>query len=149
MEIGIVHGDLFKAPKECFLCHCISSDFAMGAGIAREFSNRGIKAQLLSEYKTLDFNGYGYAIFTPMEKTAGVYNLITKKFYFNKPTYDTLRGALISMRDQLVERTHDKPCKLAMPKIASGLDRLDWDKVKEIIEEVFADTNVSITVYEY
>lgn len=40
----------------------------------------------------------------------------------------------------------DEPVKLAMPRIGCGLDRLQWVKVKEIIEEVFANTNVEILV---
>ena len=36
--------------------------------------------------------------------------------------------------------------KLAMPKIASGLDRLDWDKVSSIIREVFRDADIEIMV---
>jgi hypothetical protein len=38
--------------------------------------------------------------------------------------------------------------KLAMPKIASGLDRLSWSEVYDIICEVFEDTDVEILVCE-
>jgi O-acetyl-ADP-ribose deacetylase (regulator of RNase III) len=38
--------------------------------------------------------------------------------------------------------------KLAMPKIAAGLDRLDWDAVLSIICEVFEDTDVEILICE-
>lgn len=40
----------------------------------------------------------------------------------------------------------DEPVKLAMPRIGCGLDKLEWSKVKAIIEEVFADTDVEILV---
>lgn len=40
----------------------------------------------------------------------------------------------------------DENVKFAMPRIGCGLDRLQWDKVKTIIEEVFADTDVEILV---
>ena len=36
--------------------------------------------------------------------------------------------------------------KLAMPKIGSGLDRLDWEKVKEIIQDVFDDSDIEILI---
>lgn len=33
-----------------------------------------------------------------------------------------------------------------MPRIGCELDKLNWDKVKEIIQEVFVDTDVEILV---
>lgn len=35
---------------------------------------------------------------------------------------------------------------IAKPKIGCGLDKLEWSKVKAIIEEVFADTDIEILV---
>ena len=37
--------------------------------------------------------------------------------------------------------------KLSMPRIGCGLDRLNWSLVKEMIEEVFEDSGIDITVY--
>lgn len=36
--------------------------------------------------------------------------------------------------------------KLAMPQIGCGLDKLQWGKVREIIKEVFDDTEVEMIV---
>lgn len=36
--------------------------------------------------------------------------------------------------------------KLAMPKIGCGLDILEWNKVSEIIKDVFKDTDIEILV---
>jgi hypothetical protein len=33
-----------------------------------------------------------------------------------------------------------------MPLIGCGLDRLRWDKVRNIVENVFADTDIDILV---
>ena len=35
---------------------------------------------------------------------------------------------------------------VAMPTIGSGLDRLDWVKVKEIILDVFKDVHVTVVI---
>lgn len=32
-----VDGDLFDAPKECSLAHCVATDMRMGSGIAVNF----------------------------------------------------------------------------------------------------------------
>ena len=36
---------------------------------------------------------------------------------------------------------------IAMPKIACGLDLLDWRQVKILIEEVFEGSSIAIVVY--
>ena len=36
---------------------------------------------------------------------------------------------------------------LSMPTIGCGLDGLEWPKVRNILEEVFQDTDINITVY--
>lgn len=155
MKITMVKGDLFTADKDCALCHCISADFALGAGIAREFAKRGVKKELFLLYG----NGggwaeHGYCLFTSATEFLGELNLVTKEHYYDKPTLTTLRQALENMRDWHV-LTRDS-CyyrsadiwRIAMPKIGCGLDRLDWDDVQLIIEDVFKDVDVEIIVYE-
>lgn len=149
MKITEVKQDLFTVSKDYILVHCISADFAMGAGIAKEFTKRGVKNYLLNDLIVL----------TPEKERVGkcvvsfatgwvVFNLITKEKYWHKPTYDTLRKSLLSAKEVIISLgdRYGAIVKLAMPKIGCGLDKLSWDKVKAIIEEVFADTNVEILV---
>jgi len=126
--------NLFEVDKKYYLAHCISEDCAMGAGIAVEFQNKfKLRNKLLQcdpEY--------------PMCIQIGrVYNLITKAKYWNKPTYSSLEGAVLMMRELAL----DKEIKfIAMPKIGCGLDRLQWGKTREIIQEVFKDTDIEILI---
>ena len=53
MTITGVKQDLFTVPKDYILVHCVSADFAMGAGIAKEFTKRGVKDYLLTDLITL------------------------------------------------------------------------------------------------
>ena len=46
MKLIEVKQDLFIVPKDYALAHCISADYALGAGIAKEFAKRGVKQQL-------------------------------------------------------------------------------------------------------
>lgn len=136
-------GDLFAedVSNGSAFCHCISSDFALGAGIAAQFAKMGVKKQLCEQYPR-QWQGRGYCLFT---ETDGVFvgNLVTKHRYFHKPTLETLRQALEDLREQALERGLKK---LAMPKIGCGLDKLEWIDVCEIIQEVFAEMNISIVV---
>lgn len=132
--------DLFTMPQGYYLAHCISSDFALGAGIAKTFDSvYNMRFKLFKNYPDYKYNG-GDALLI-----ANVFNLVTKDKYWHKPTYKSVREALEMMKEQMdfVGAT-----KLAMPKIAAGLDRLEWQKVYDIICEVFEDTDIEIVICE-
>lgn len=74
-------------------------------------------------------------------------NLITKENYWDKPTYTTLWEALNDAAQTLKELSlngFNVPNKIVMPKIGCGLDKLDWGKVKRMIEIVFDSYNVIV-----
>lgn len=129
--------DLFSVPHGYYFAHCISGDFALGAGIAVQFN------ELYNMRKKLKGN-YDYTVTDNCAILIdNVFNLVTKKKAYHKPTYDSLREALVDMADQVMELEIEK---VAIPQIGCGLDRLDWDIVKEMIEEVFEDIDVEILV---
>lgn len=127
--------NLFCVGKEYTMAHCISADYALGAGIAVDFQKR---YHLKEKLKETGSGSYPDCIYIK-----GVFNLVTKKNYWDKPTYESMEAALKLMRDIVVRNTYTK---IAMPKIGCGLDRLQWPKVREIIEDVFADTDCEIVV---
>jgi hypothetical protein len=140
MNIKIENRDLFTVPQGYYLAHCISADFALGAGIAKVFDEvYNMRFKLFREFDTFKYEG-GDALLVD-----NVFNLVTKPKCYHKPTYDSLREALVEMREQMemLDVT-----KLAMPKIGCGLDRLDWARVYDIICEVFEDTDVEILICE-
>jgi O-acetyl-ADP-ribose deacetylase (regulator of RNase III) len=146
MTIREEQRDLFTVPTDYILVHCISADLVMGAGIAKEFTRRGVKAQLQRDYQDIEV---GDCLVSDTTGWRAEFNLVTKEKYWQKPTYDSLKTALVNARINakiLALMNDDKPVKLAMPKIGCGLDHLQWVKVKEIIEEVFANTDVEILV---
>ena len=136
-----VKGNLFESPKDHCLCHCVSRDLAMGAGIAKNFKKRYGGVQELKNQK-VKVGGCGKLY--SCERV--IYYLVTKEHYWDKPSYKTLTSSLNSMKiDMLVENKHTL---LAMPLIGCGLDKLEWSKVEEIIRNVFFDTDIQIKVYK-
>jgi len=131
MKFEEQHRDFFSVNfKEWTPAHCISLDCKMGAGIALPIKKKFNLSSLDAKIKSIDISvPIGTAIYHN-----GVYNLITKKKYHGKPTYDTLTKALVSM---LIHMEQEGIYKIVMPKIGSGLDRLQWPRVREIIHEVF------------
>ena len=73
-----------------------------------------------------------------------IYNLVTKHRYNHKPKIEDLQTTLENMRGhaELHNVRH-----IAMPKIGSGLDLLDWNQVVEVIKDVFTYSGIRIIVY--
>jgi len=142
MTITEINQDLFNIPQGFYLAHCISGDYALGAGIAKNFDKLyDMRFKLHKKYPIPDgkkFANVGRALLVD-----NVFNLVTKPLYFHKPRYNDLEDALIDMQAEC-EMQHIK--RLAMPRIGCGLDKLSWDKVKDLIEKVFADTDIDIYV---
>lgn len=143
MKFTEERGDLFAEEilQNYTLCHCISSDFALGKGIARQFAKMGVKKRLCEQYPK-EWQGRGYCLVT---ETNGVItaNLVTKERYFNKPTLETLQQALEDFRLQAPGKGLNK---IAMPRIGCGLDKLLWEDVRALITKIFYDTEIEILV---
>ncbi|XP_030589548.1 ADP-ribose glycohydrolase OARD1 isoform X1 [Archocentrus centrarchus] len=138
-RLSYVTGNLFSCPKDESLAHCISEDCRMGAGIAVRFKQEFQGVTELKEQKKLTGQ-------CAVLKRRGrfVYYLITKKKASQKPTYDSLRQSLEDMKSHCLK---NQVTRISMPRIGCGLDRLEWARVSEILEQVFDHTNISITVY--
>lgn len=132
--------NLLEVPQGWWIAHCISGDFALGAGVAKQIDEAfGVKEMLNAEWgDDNEIRTCNCCI-----PVGNVLNLVTKRRYWHKPTLDSLREALEDMR-LLAENEHIR--KIAMPKIGCGLDKLDWEDVSPMIQDVFKDTGVEIMV---
>lgn len=121
--------------KEFYFAHCISSDCRMGAGIAPIFDkNFKLKSKLLSY--SVDIRKHPTCILVN-----NVFSLITKEYFYSKPTLRTITHSLSHMNDWIILHMIDKPKFIAMPRIGCGLDGLSWPKVKSIIEDTFKNND--------
>ncbi|KAB7504862.1 UNVERIFIED_CONTAM: hypothetical protein RMT77_001640 [Armadillidium vulgare] len=138
-SITEVKGDLFTCSDTHSLAHCVSQDLKMGKGIAIHFKNKFDGVQELQS-QNCRIGGIGIL------KRNGrfIYYLITKERYWHKPTYVTLRSSLQALKSHALE---NNIINLAMPKIGCGLDGLIWEKVRDVIADVFKDTDIRIIIY--
>ena len=149
MNYSEMTGDLFKDAQGRILAHCISADFALGAGIAVKFREMGVRDMLKREYPDyLSRWNKGECIVT---ETGGVTtcNLITKRYCNEKPTYENLQSALEGMKDYINSLETDKPVQIGMPLIGCGIDGLEWDKVSSMVKDTFKDCNADILVVKF
>lgn len=132
--------DLFTMEKKYVLGHCVSTDCALGAGIALEFRKRipempnALKVLTPKIGDAVPFNSRGGRV---------IVNLFTKERYFHKPSLETLTKSLISFRHVVREKGYTH---VAIPEIGCGLDRLKWHEVRDRIQEVFKDEDLEIIV---
>ncbi|XP_056130775.1 ADP-ribose glycohydrolase OARD1 [Lampris incognitus] len=134
-----VSGDLFSCPEDEALAHCISEDCRMGAGIAVMFKKKFGGVEELKEQKKTP----GQCAVLKRGRRF-VYYLITKERASHKPTYGRLRQSLEDMKSHCMS---NGVTRISMPRIGCGLDRLKWEQVSEILEDVFQHTDISMTVY--
>ena len=140
-NIVIGSGDILRFPGP--IAHCVSSDFAMGKGLAKQIAAAypEIKSSLLSiENPQI---GSSIAYFEPTNKKF-IYNLITKNLYFEKPMYYHMSVSLCQLRAQL-NRHGIK--EIALPKLGCGLDGLSFEIVYQMIADVFYNTDIKVYLY--
>ncbi|RNA12503.1 O-acetyl-ADP-ribose deacetylase 1 [Brachionus plicatilis] len=137
----VVNGDLFTVDPDVSLAHCVSEDFKMGKGIAKEFKKRfGSVDQLIGQrVKT------GGCAFIKLDSRY-IFYLVTKKLFYFKPSYSSVEKSLKELSNLCLRLN---VTKLAMPMIGSGLDQLEWDIVSRIIDNVFYKSEISISIYKY
>lgn len=150
-------GNLFDYQGDYVLAHCIAADFGMSGGIAKQFVDKMNMRDQLKQWASREGvetiqNTYGpydtYGITRPqLIGTAvlieGTFNLITKLWTYEQPTYENLYRSLEDMRRQVSELSIKK---LAMPKIGCGIDGLSWVAVYAMIVTIFKDMNIEIII---
>jgi len=133
-------GDIFDSPSDFAIAHCISADLKLSKGIARDLCNKygNVKAELAkSELKIGNVIALRSA-----ERT--IFYMITKQNFFDKPTYKNVEIAIQNLRKESFKINN---LKIAMPRIASGLDGRDWPVIKQYIYKHLQYSGLEIKIY--
>lgn len=153
MKYQEMNRDLMQTPKEYVIAHNIDSgETAMGAGVAlvlcRAYPKLRTHCQMFAEEHNHEV---GHTCRYNADDGRIVYNMYTKPHVWNsvirgmthEQYHNNQRKCLISLREQMLANNE---MKLAIPKIASGLDRCNWEDIRKIIFEVFEETEIEILV---
>ena len=134
-------GDLMHFPGS--IAHCVSSDFQMSKGIAKQI--RDAYPALQPTLKSIETPQVGASVSMHIpSQNKSIFNLVTKTQYFNKPSYYDLTRSLRCMKKQLIEQGIKQ---IALPKIGCGLDKLRENTVFNIIFEIFRKTDIKVFIY--
>src|SRR3989338_8473440 len=107
-KIRYISGDLLESKDS--LCHCVSECMTMGKGLAIQLRR---KFKMVEKLKDQGVKVGGIAVLYDFSNNRYIYYLVTKKFYWSKPTYDTLEAALQSM---LVHMKTNGVSSVSMPR---------------------------------
>ena len=134
-------GDIFRdCPLHISLAHAVSEDLSMHAGLARKFKAKFGRVEFLrSQMKTV-----GTCAILPL-RNRYLFYLVTKPRFYQKPTYCSVRKAFQSLKHHLDELGLKQ---IAIPgHICCGLDRLNWEKIKQILGMVFDRSDIDVHVF--
>ncbi|KAJ8952205.1 hypothetical protein NQ318_022655 [Aromia moschata] len=137
--------DLFQAPADFCLAHCMAADLRMSRGIALTFKKAFGQLEELRRQRP-EVGRVLQIKVAQQEKERSVFYLVTKQLSHHKPTYQTVWDTLVELRDVLLSQSISS---LAIPKIASGLDGLDWRVIRSMLEVLFRFTGIEILVCCY
>ena len=127
------------------IAHCVSSDFAMGKGLA---STIACCYPELQEMRKLTINSFppgSLVTYFDQQHQRFIYNLMTKSRFFYETTYETLELSLQALKRHL--KRHNN-FELAIPKLGCGYDQLHWPAVFSILFKVFSGSNLTITIFQ-
>ena len=123
--------------------HCVSSDLAMFRGLAKSLCwYNTILKEMASSFQNSASPGSIIAVYDNVN-CRWIYNLVTKQQYFHKPTLEILKSCLEKMCDHAKSKNVKQ---LYLPKIATGLDRLNLEQVLNLIKQTFNESNIKITI---
>ncbi|KAJ8949389.1 hypothetical protein NQ318_007485, partial [Aromia moschata] len=132
--------DLFQAPADFCLAHCVAADLRMSRGIALTFKKAFGQLEELRRQRP-EVGRVLQITAAEQEKERSVFYLVTKQLSHHKPTYQTVWDTLVELRDVLLSQSISS---LAIPKIASGLDGLDWRVIRSMLEEIAQRENCGL-----
>ncbi|MDM5298201.1 macro domain-containing protein [Bacillus pumilus] len=153
--IRIVEGDILNTTKN-IVCHQVNCKGVMGAGLAKQIKSK--YPNVYKEYKRLCENQnienklLGATQFVDVSGNKTIANLFAQYSYGVKTRqtdYEAMKLCLNSLNSIIkTDYSKYKGCSIAMPYgIGCGLAGGDWNIVKQMIDDILADCDV--TIYKF
>ena len=145
MPVSFETGDLFATDGLRAFAHGCNCAGAMGKGIAVAFRERW--PAMYKEYHRLCLSGQFVMgdVFTWEEGGYTVFNLGTQPHWRKKAELWAVTQSLARMVSLAVERNIPE---IGLPKIAAGLGGLDWQSVRQALEQVASTSKCRLRVCE-
>ena len=136
-EIVYIEGDALTSEHP--LCHCISNDKALGAGIAAQIEHQYGVRQELHKVQTR----VGDVVATQIGGKT-IFHLITKEKSWQLPRFDDLMQALANLKVQMKQLGVKA---LAAPRLGAGIDQLPFENTLQYIKDLFKGSGVKWVIH--
>lgn len=147
MPTTFVKGDLFNTPGIRAYAHGCNCAGAMDAGVSVAFKKRW--PHMFEQYQLRcserRFHLGDVFVWNDAEGDEVVYNLAIQEHWKKKSTLPAFAKALRKMVELAALAGVER---IGLPRIGAGLGGLDWLRVKKILNEVGAETTVTLVVFE-
>lgn len=154
MKIEYVKGDATKPIGEGtkIIAHCCNNIGAWGSGFVTAISKKWSKPE--KEYRSLQNYVLGDVQLVEVELDITIANIIGQNGVRSSTNpvpvrYDALEKGLLYIKMMMDLGNGLFDTSLHMPKMGSGLAGGDWNKVEEIVNKVFGDSEYKVYVYDY
>ena len=131
---------IFQQPNS--IGRCISADARMSKGFA-DFLYHRIPGLRSTCRKAKLLIGQVFSIWGSTGRRY-IYNLVTKERFCDKPNLSTLS---ITLEPKKSHARTNGVSTIAIPKFDCGLDQMNWQKVVELLRDIFAYADVQLVVY--
>lgn len=129
-------GDLFDAPSDQSFAHCVSQDLQMNNGTALLFRRKFV---LKSQHPRI------HEVIYMRQGERYILHMITKNKYWQKASLEDMFLTIQNLRSICGELNIEK---LAIPRIGTENDQLDWSTIRNMIRFVFKDLNIEVHIYK-
>ncbi|KXJ09089.1 ADP-ribose glycohydrolase OARD1 [Exaiptasia diaphana] len=132
---------IFASPVDTSLVCSVSADFEMHRGIARDFKKTFGKVDELKEQK----KSVGeVAVLKRNDHNSFVYHLLVRERWWDQASKETYHSSITAMKEHCID---NGITELAVPRLGTGDDGMNWDVIKEILDQVFDGTGITIKAY--
>jgi O-acetyl-ADP-ribose deacetylase (regulator of RNase III) len=142
LNIKEINKNILEIPQEYAIAHCISADLKMNKGLAAQICKKYGRHHDSFSNRIINI---GDVIPIITENRLILY-LITKQYYYQKPQYNDIQTAISNLIKELYKL---KQYKLAIPKLATGLDKYNWSTIKQLIFSKFSNTNIELVICDH
>lgn len=142
--IYLTHGNLLEANVDA-LVNAVNCVGVMGKGIALQFK-KTYPENFIAYKNACDKNEVQPGkMFIFKTNNKFIINFPTKRHWKDNSNYNDIALGLKSLVNTI---NNLKIQSIAIPPLGCGLGGLDWNKVKNMIEHTFENSNVKIMLYE-
>ena len=145
MPVHFTKGDIFAAEGLTAYAHRCNCAGAMGAGIAIEFKRRW--PRMFDEYAARCADGrYSWGTSSSGPRAKRPFTTWPNAARWRKKAQ--LPALAKALRRMVELAALAGTTRIGLPRIGAGLGGLDWMRVKRVLVEVGAETEVTLTVFE-